>query len=118
MELTSSWDSIRRVPPPDARRLGLIVCASTVTQTRPSAIVIACGLPPTVIFAWTLLVRGSIRVTVPSPLSATHTDLAPTATAEGERPTGMVVVTDGVPGSIRAILSSSEYATHTPPSPT
>ena len=91
MESTSNWASIRSVPPPDARSVGLIVCASTVTHARPSAIVIACGLPPTVIVASTLLVRGSIRVTVPSPLLATHTEPAPTATPAGERPTGIVV---------------------------
>jgi hypothetical protein len=51
IDFTSSWDSISRVPLPDASWAGLIVWASTVTQTRPSAIVIACGLPPTAILA-------------------------------------------------------------------
>jgi hypothetical protein len=64
------------------------------------------------------LVRASIRVTVPSPLFATHTEPAPIATPAGARPTAIVSVTDRVAGSIRATLSSSEYATHTPPSPT
>jgi hypothetical protein len=59
-----------------------------------------------------------IRVTVPSPLLATHTDPAPNATAVGERPTGIVCVTDSVPGSILTSLSSSESTTHTAPSPT
>ena len=113
-----SWDSIRSVPPPDATSLGLIVCASTVTQTRPPAIAIDCGLPPTAIVASTLRCAGSIRVTVPSPLFATHTEPAPTATPAGERPTGIVVVTAEVSGSIRTTVPSSESATHTPPSPT
>ena len=103
------------MPPPAA---DLIVCASSVTHTRPSATVIACGLPPTGIVATTLLVSGSMRVTVPSPLLATQTEPAPTATPLGERPTGIVSVTEREPGSIRVTLLSSESATHTPPSPT
>ena len=95
----------------------MIVCWSTVTHARPSAIVIACGLPPTEIVAWILSVRGSIRVTVPSPLLATHTEPAPTATPAGECPTAIVVVTDSVIGSIRTTALSSESATHTAPSP-
>jgi len=35
-----------------ATRLGAIDCASTATQTRPSATVSAVGLPPTGILAW------------------------------------------------------------------
>jgi hypothetical protein len=85
--------------------------------SRP-AIVIACGLPPTVIVACTLLVWASTLVTVPSPLLATHTDPAPKATPAGDRPTAIVAVTDRVPGSIRTTLSSSESTTHTPPPPT
>ena len=46
-------------------------------------------------------VVGLIRVTVPSPLLATHTDPAPTATPAGDSPTGIVSVTARVSGSIR-----------------
>ena len=91
-EGTSDEETIRSVPPSGAPRLGAIDCSSTVTQAFPSAIVIACGLPPTVIVACTLSVVGSIRVTVPSPLLATHTDPAPYATPAGDRPTGIVAV--------------------------
>ena len=47
------------------------------------------ALWPTGIVATTLFVRGSIRVTVPSVLSLTHTPPAPTATPSGSVPTGM-----------------------------
>ena len=118
MESKSDEEAIRSVPPPDPPAVGAIDCASTVTHTRPSATVSACGLPPTAIVAIGLLVLGLIRVTVPSPLLATHTDPAPNATPAGERPTGIVAVTARVPGSIRTTASSSESATHTPPPPT
>ncbi len=39
-----------------------------------------------------------MRVTVPSPLFATHTEPAPTVTPAGARPTGIVVVTARVLG--------------------
>ena len=115
MESTSSEETIRSVPPPEPPRFGAIDCASTVTHTLPSAIVSACGLPPTGIVAIGLLVLGLMRVTVPSPLLATHTDPAPNATPAGDRPTGIVAVTERVPGSIRTTASSSESTTHTPP---
>src|SRR5438270_4558546 len=76
--------------------------------------VIACGLPPTVIVAITLSVRGLIRLIVPSPLLATQTEPPPTATPAGERPTGIVVTTDWVAGSIRFTVPSSSLATQTP----
>ena len=103
--------------PPLASASAGIAGASTVTHARPPAIVIACGLPPTTIVATTFPVRGSIRVTVPSPLSATHTEPAPTATPAGSSPTRIVAVTARVSGSIRTIVSSPLSATHTPPSP-
>ena len=59
-----------------------------------------------------------MRVTVPSPLLATHTEPAPTATPAGAWPTGIVAVTALVLGSIRTTASSPVSATHTPPSPT
>src|SRR6187401_2237583 len=58
----------------------------TVTHTRPSATAIPAGAPPT----WVVVVpyvRGSIRVTVPSPAFATQTARAPTAFADGAPPT-------------------------------
>src|SRR5947209_2179478 len=109
-------DTIRSVPPPDPAGLGTIDRPSTVTQTRPAATVSACGLPPKLIVAG-LSVVGLMRVTVPSPLLATHTDPPPTATPVGVRPTRMMAVTDPVSGSIRTTVSLSESTTHTPPSP-
>ena len=79
MESTSYGETSRARAAAGRRSVGAaIVCASTVTQARPSAIVIACGLPPTAIVAIGLSVAGSMRVTVPSPLLATHTEPAPT----------------------------------------
>ena len=114
---TSDEETIRSVPPSGAPRLGAIDCSSTVTQAFPSAIVIACGLPPTAIVAW-LVGVGSNLVTVPSPLFATHTDPAPTATPAGESPHGDRRGHRRVSGSIRTTASSSESTTHTPPAPT
>ena len=118
MESTSYWETSRAVPPSAATSVAGIVSASTVTQARPLATAIACGLPPTAIVAIFLSVTGSMRVTVPSPLFATHTEPAPSETPVGECPTGIVAVTAFVLGSIRTISSSSVSATHTPPSPT
>ncbi len=113
----ASEETIRSVPPPEPPRSGAIDCASTVTHAFPSAIVIACGLPPAAIVR-ALSVSGLILLTVPSPLLATHTDPAPNAIPAGDRPTGIVAVTDREPGSIRTTASSSESTTHTPPAPT
>src|SRR5580704_302004 len=97
---TPDEETIRSVPPSGAPPLGAIDCSSTVTQAFPSAIVIACGLPPTAIVAF-FWVYGSNLVTVPSPLFATHTDPAPKATPAGDCPTGIVALTDRVSGSMR-----------------
>ena len=78
---------------------------------------IACGLPPTAIVT-DLSVIGLMRVTVPSPLFATHTDPAPKATPAGDCPTWIVALTDCLSGSIRTTASSSESTTHTPSPPT
>ncbi len=79
---TSELESSTTVPPPATSPLGGIVCASTVTHARPPATVIACGLPPTAIVV-VLSLLGSMRVTVPSPLLATHTEPAPIETPAG-----------------------------------
>jgi len=78
---------------------------------------IACGLPPTSIVSTLLLVCGLMRVTVPSPLLATHPEPAPNATPVGARPTGIVFVTAWVSRSTRTTASSAVSATHTAPSP-
>ena len=68
----------RRSRPRPGRPLPQVVpVAWTVTQTLPSPTAIPRGLFPTGIVATTLLVVGSIRETVPSPLFATQTDPAP-----------------------------------------
>ena len=59
-----------------------------------------------------------MRVTVPSPLLATQTEPAPTATPAGDSPTGIVARHRPGAGSIRMTASSTVSATHTPPSPT
>ena len=71
------------------------------------------GLPPTSIVAAGVPVVASIRVTVPSPLLATHTEPSPTASPFGESPTGMVAVTAAVVGSMRTTASSSLSTTQT-----
>src|SRR4051794_17389184 len=118
MALTSSIDVRRAVPPAPASLARLIAGASTVTQARPPAIAIACGLPPTLIVDTPRRAAGSIRVTVPSPLSATQTEPAPNVTPVGDSPTGIVAVTDLVSGSIRMTVLSPVSATQTAPSPT
>src|SRR5438105_4049266 len=116
-------DTIRSVPPPDPAGLGTIDRPSTVTQTRPAATVSACGLPPKLIVAG-LSVVGLMRVTVPSPLLATHTDPPCAATAPGASGTRLAICTGAAgvlnSGSIRLtetlLWTGSAFGstTHTP----
>ena len=68
MESTSYWESSRAVPPPDATSVGRDRLRVDGHPRAAAATAIACGLPPTAIVAIVLSVRGSMRVTVPSPL--------------------------------------------------
>jgi phage-related minor tail protein len=54
--------------------------------------VIAEGAVPTATVVITELVAGSIGFTVPSSSSVTQTACRPTVTADGPRPTGIVVM--------------------------
>src|SRR6266567_7979781 len=63
------------------------VASAVATHTAPESAVSWAGSPSTWIVAITRLVAGSIRLTVPSPLLATHTDPPATSTAPGALPT-------------------------------
>ena len=56
---------------------------------------------PTVIVATTLFVAGSMRRTLPSCVSATHTAASVARTPFGARPTGIVATTLRLVGSTR-----------------
>ena len=84
MKSTSSCASAdarcRRARRPGARRPS---CARRSPRRDRPRRATACGLPPTSIVSAACAVAGSIRVTVPSPLFATQTEPAPTATPAG-----------------------------------
>ena len=114
-ESSGSWATTRATPP--ACTPGPTSALWTDTYTRPFPAAIDRGLPPTAIVLTTLLLRGSIRDTVPSRLFATQTPPKPTMTSVGARPTGMVVVTELVAGSMRTTVSSRRSATQSAPAP-
>ena len=77
----------------------------------------ATGKLPTGIVATALLTAALTRVTVPSPLLATHTSWRVIATAVGAAPTGICATTAWVAGSIRHSVPSALSTAHTDPSP-
>ena len=90
----------------------------TLAQTLPPPTANACGLPPISTVAVTLLLRSSIRTSLPSPPLATQTLSPSVAIAVGVLPTGIVVITALVAGSIDLTVPSSAFATQTARFPT
>ena len=91
--------------------------ASAAVQTEPSDTASALGLL-SISIARLRRVVGSMRHTVPLPLSATHTAPSPNAIALGSCPTAMTSVTESVAGSMRETVASWRFATHAAPAPT
>ena len=86
------------------------------THTLPPPIAIALGALPTAIVVIGEFVAGSIGLTVSSSASATQTAFSPTTTADGPRPTGILVVVPSA--STRRSTPASRYASHVLPNPT
>src|SRR3954469_14974690 len=63
----------------------------TATHTAPSTAATPCGWLPTETLETTRFVAGSMRLTVPSGASATHTDVASAVSRTGSRPTLITV---------------------------
>src|SRR5437762_823157 len=91
---------------------------SAVTQTLPAPTAIAVGAGDVSGTVWPgRFVRGSIRVTEPSPLPI-HSAPRPAAMSVGVPRARIWPVTAIVLGSMREIVWSSALSTHTAPSPT
>src|SRR3954468_18094044 len=93
--------------------------SNAVTHTDPSPTAMSPPPPgtPTSIVAATLLVFGSIRVTLPSPWFSVHTAPPPVAMKRGDGPTLIVSTTRLVCGSTRVTVLASVLVTHTASSP-
>ena len=77
----------------------------------------ASGTLPTAIVCTTAPAAALIRVTVPSPLLATHTSPPATVTAAGSVPTGICWTTAWVAGLIRDTVPPVPSTAQTEPSP-